>query len=221
MSPSPLVLSLSSNPLILNPLSSLRNLLNQSLDCIDISRWTGDRSSSSFISSQLHLLHSIVLEALALLKGPPLLEPRNPTPKDTPRRPGTPLPNAQIGEWWEDPVSAESFDPPLPPSLCLDLSLCDSSLVLTVRTLEPTSKELNLGERFAFAIGAQRRLEHDEMDNVFLFKGEQVRVKEKVRVEGSADPSLLSLSAKLAALERTVDGARRCLDVVSGKTYED
>jgi len=59
------------------------------------------------------------------------------------------------------------------------------------------------------------------MDNVFLFKGEQVRVKEKVRVEGSADPSLLSLSAKLAALERTVDGARRCLDVVSGKTYED
>ena len=222
MNPSPLVLSLSpSNPLLLNPLSSLRTLLNQSLDCIDISRWTGDRSSSSFISSQLHLLHSIILEALALLKGPPLLEPRNATPKDTPRRPGTPLPEAKIREWWEDPVSINSFDPPLPPTLCLDLSLCDSSLVLTVRTLEPTSKELNLGERFAFAIGAQRRLEHDEMDDVFVFRGEQVRVKEKVRVEGSADPSLLSLGAKLGALERTVDGARKCLDIVCGKTYEE
>lgn len=90
-----------------------------------------------------------------------------------------------------------------------------------MRTLEPTSKELNLGERFAFAIGAQRRLEHDEMDDEFVFRGEQVRVREKVRVEGSADPSLLSLGAKLGALERTVDGARRCLDVVSGKTYDD
>ena len=30
-----------------------------------------------------------------------------------------------------------------------------------------------------------------------MFKGEEVRVKEKVVVESSADPSLLSLGAKL------------------------
>jgi hypothetical protein len=71
-------------------------------------------------------------------------------------------------------------------------------------------------ERFAFAIGAQRRLEHDEMDDVFMFKGEEVRVREKVRVEGSADPSLLSLGAKLGALERTVGAAREALGIVGG-----
>ncbi|KAG9241599.1 RAVE subunit 2/Rogdi [Calycina marina] len=217
---SPLVLSLSADPLILAPLSSLRTLLNSSLDCIDISRWTGDRSSSSFISSQLHLLHSLILEALALLQGPPLLQPENHTPKSIPR-PGTPLPEAKTTDWNDDPIPASAFDPPLPPYLALNLSLCDSSLVLTIRALEPASKELNLGEKFAFAIGAQRRLEHDEMDDVFLVRGESVRVKEKVRVEGSADPSLLSLGAKLSALERTVDGARRCLGVVSGKRWED
>jgi hypothetical protein len=89
-------------------------------------------------------------------------------------------------------------------------------LVLTVRTLEPTAVQPNLGSRFAYAIGAQRRLEHDEMDDVFLYRGEEVRVKEKVRVEGSADPSLLSLGAKLGALERTVEGCRVGLSVVMG-----
>ena len=74
----------------------------------------------------------------------------------------------------------------------------------------------NLGSRFAYAIGAQRRLEHDEMDDFFMYRGEEVRVKEKVRVEGSADPSLLSLGAKLGALERTVEGCRVALGVVTG-----
>ncbi|KAH8601941.1 RAVE subunit 2/Rogdi [Bisporella sp. PMI_857] len=221
ITPSPLVLSLSADPVLLSPLSALRTLLNQSLDCVDITRWTGDRSSSSFISSQLRLLHTIILEALALLKGPPLLEPKNPTPNHTPARPGTPLPESPVTEWYDNPLPTNAFDPPLPPTLSLDLALSDSSLVLTIRVLEDAEKELNLGERFAFAIGAQRRLEHDEMDGVFIYRGERVRVREKVRVEGSADPSLLSLGAKLGALERTVVGARRCLDVVTGKKEDD
>lgn len=82
--------------------------------------------------------------------------------------------------------------------------------------MEPVSVQPNLGSRFAYAIGAQRRLEHDEMDDVFVYRGEEVRVKEKVRVEGSADPSLLSLGAKLGALERTVESARVGLGVVTG-----
>ncbi|TVY12474.1 hypothetical protein LARI1_G009511, partial [Lachnellula arida] len=48
-------------------LESLRDLLNQALDCVDITRWTGDRHSAPFISSQLHLLHSILLSSLSLL----------------------------------------------------------------------------------------------------------------------------------------------------------
>jgi hypothetical protein len=206
-------LSLSQDhPLILAPLTSLRTLINQSLDCVDITRWTGDRSSAPFISSQLHLLHSLILEALALLKGPPLLAPTNPTPGSTPPHNAP----SNSSEWTTSPPDLSTFVPPLPPSLSLDITLSDSSLVLTTRVLEPTSIQPNLGERFAFAIGAQRRLEHDEMDEVFVFRGEEVRVREKVRVEWSADPSLLSLGAKLGALERTVHGARVGLGVVTG-----
>ena len=118
--------------------------------------------------------------------------------------------------WHTDPPSDSTFTPPLPPTLSLTLTLSDTSLLLTLRTLEPTAVQPNLGSRFAYAIGAQRRLEHDEMDEVFMYRGEEVRVKEKVRVEGSADPSLLSLGAKLGALERTVESARMALGVVVG-----
>lgn len=54
------------------------------------------------------------------------------------------------------------------------------------------------------------------MDDVFVYRGEEVRVREKVRVEGSADPSLLSLGLKLGALDRSVEGVRRALGVVLG-----
>jgi len=49
-----------------------------------------------------------------------------------------------------------------------------------------------------------------------MYRGEEVRVREKVRVEGSADPSLLSLGAKLGALERTVAEKRKALEVLMG-----
>lgn len=127
----------------------------------------------------------------------------------------------QFQPWNESAPDPQTFDPPLPPDLSLDLHLCESSLVLTARVVESAQREQNLGERFAFAIGAQRRLEHDEMDDVFLFRGEEVRVKEKVRVVGGADPSLLSLGAKLGALELIVKGSRVALGVVTGKELDD
>jgi len=213
------------HPLILQSLSNLRTLLNQSLDCIDITRWTGDRHSVTFISSQLHLLHSILLEALALLKGPNLL-PHPPTPVST-SRPGSSaggLPILSGGEtekWNDSPPPPESFSPPLPNTLSLHLSLHDTSLLLTIRVLEPTSQEPSLGSRFALAIGAQRRLEHDEMDSTFTYRGEEVRVREKLRVESSTDPSLLSVMAKLGQLERTVEAARLALGIVSGVKIGD
>jgi hypothetical protein len=101
------------------------------------------------------------------------------------------------------------------------LSLHDTSLLLTIRVLEPTSQEPSLGSRFALAIGAQRRLEHDEMDSTFIYRGEEVRVREKIRVESSADPSLLSVMAKLGQLERTVEAARLGLSIVSGVKVGD
>ena len=92
---------------------------------------------------------------------------------------------------------------------------------MTCRVLESTAVQPNPMSRFALAIGAQRRLEHDEMDEVFLYRGDEVRVREKVRVEGSADPSLLSLGAKLGALERTVAERRKGLEVLMGVGEED
>lgn len=179
---------------------------------VAITRWTGDRHSAPFISSQLHLLHSLLLEALSVLKGPALLTPIHSAESGT----STPIPTPEGQAWFEAPPDPETFTPPLPPTLSLHLSLADSSLVLEVRVLEPTSVQPNPMSRFALAIGAQRRLEHDEMDEVFVYRGEEVRVREKVRVEGSADPALLSLGAKLGALERTVAERRKGLGVCMG-----
>lgn len=80
---------------------------------------------------------------------------------------------------------------------------------------------LGLVTKFAFAIGAQRRLEHDEMDGVYVLGGgERVRVREKVVVESSADPMMLVLGAKLGALERTVEAGRVGLGVVCGEEVD-
>lgn len=47
----------------------MRNLVNQSLDIVDVSTWTGDPLNASFIFSQLHLLHETIIEARQMLKG--------------------------------------------------------------------------------------------------------------------------------------------------------
>ena len=49
-----------------------------------------------------------------------------------------------------------------------------------------------------------------------MVNGEQVRVREKVVVESSADPMMLVLGAKLGALERTVEAGRVVLSVLMG-----
>jgi hypothetical protein len=54
------------------------------------------------------------------------------------------------------------------------------------------------------------------MDDLFMYRGEEVRVREKVRVESAADPVLLVLCAKMGALERTVAERRMALSVVMG-----
>ena len=57
------------NPLPIPQLTSLLTLLNQSLDIIDISLWTGDARDSSFIVGQLRLLADSIDEARLTLKG--------------------------------------------------------------------------------------------------------------------------------------------------------
>ncbi|KAK6603497.1 37S ribosomal protein Rsm22 [Botrytis cinerea] len=147
-----------------------------------------------------------------VVKGYPHRGQARPQRSLSPRIPHT---NPASLNWAHNPVDPDTFAPSLPSNVSLDLTISDGSLLLTIRVLEPVAQQVNFGSRIAFAIGAQRRLEHDEMDEVFMFKGEEVRVKEKVRVE-SADPRLMSVLAKVAALEHTVEGARAGLKIVMG-----
>jgi hypothetical protein len=198
--PAHLVLD-SEHSFLLAPLVTLRSLLNQSLDCVDITRWTGDRHSASFISSQLRLLHSLISEARSALKGPPLI----PTSSDS---------------WTADPIDPATFSPPLPDSLSFSVTVQEASLVFSIRALEPADAAPDIRSMFALAIGVHRRLEHDEAEQVFTYRGSEVKVREKIRVE-SADPSLMAAMAKLAALEHTVGMARKCLSIVMGEEMEE
>lgn len=66
-------LTLSQGPdapdLVLQQLVSVRNLVNQSLDIVDVSTYTGDPLNAGFIFSQLHLLKETISEARQMLKG--------------------------------------------------------------------------------------------------------------------------------------------------------
>ncbi|MCJ1401293.1 hypothetical protein MMC11_004505 [Xylographa trunciseda] len=194
--------------LVLTQLTSVRNLINQSLDVVDISTWTGDAHNANFIAGQLRLLVDFLQEARQALKGG----------------------DEVVGKWWESSIDENFFDPPLPPTLSFHLSIAEASLVLQLRTLQLTNPNsptsaftsdtlpgLSLRQRLGLAA---RLPEHDESGQVFTFRGQEVRVREKVRVE-SQDPSLMAVMAKLSALEHGVGVARRSLAIVMGVEDED
>ncbi|KAL2192603.1 RAVE subunit 2/Rogdi [Corynascus similis CBS 632.67] len=259
------------HPIHLTPLTNLHSLLTHSIDLLNLTLTysypsptattpiPSDLPPPNFLSAQLRLLSQSLSEALALLNGPPLWAP-DPS-------------------WTSQSVAPSHFTPPQPPtleggpgsssgsanpSLSFHIGIQDSSLVLSLRSLEPADAPVNFGTKLALAIGTARRLEHDEADKVFGYccseedhalavaegpgagsgnggntgptggspgshpvplsgtrkrKPVEVFVREKVRVE-SADPSLLSLSAKLTALSHTLALARRNLAAVLGEEFD-
>ncbi|KAJ6138548.1 hypothetical protein N7471_005034 [Penicillium samsonianum] len=201
-------LNLSQSPeapeLVLRQLVSVRDLVAQSLDIVDVSTWTGDPLNAGFIFSQLHLLLETINEARQMLKGE----------GDETR-----------GKWWDTSATENMFDPPLPPHLSFHLSITDSALVLLLRTLEPAalnhtptsfSSDISLtGFSIRDRLFGSRGPTHDEAGSVFQWQGEEVRVKEKVRVE-SQDPSLMAVMAKLSALEHEVMRCVAALRVLMG-----
>ncbi|KKK18313.1 hypothetical protein ARAM_001613 [Aspergillus rambellii] len=178
--------------LILSQLVSVRDLVNQCLDIVDVSTWTGDPLDAGFIFSQLHLLRETIAEGRQMLKG------------ET---------DGIRGRWWETSAPENMFDPPLPPCLSFHLSIADSALVLYLRTLESTTpthtptafaSDISLtGFSIRDRLFGPRQRPHDEVGDVFQWKGGEVKVKEKVRVE-SQDPSLMAVMAKLSALQHEV-----------------
>ncbi len=119
-------------------------------------------------------------------------------------------------------LPVKMFSPPLPSYLSFHLSISDAALLLHVRTLSPPSPpESSLtGLSIRTRLGlASRPPVHDELDQVFNYGGEEVTVKEKVRVE-SQDPSLMAVMAKLSALGHAVAGWRLRVGVVMGEDLE-
>ncbi|KAK6382709.1 hypothetical protein LTS17_003378 [Exophiala oligosperma] len=201
-------------------LQAVRSRINDSLDIIDIARWTGQSTDSSFISGQLRLLHDHLREARSYLKGPV-------TGAEVAAIPGA--------EWWNCSADESIFQPPLGDYLSLHFTIQDANLVLTVRTLAPTSpggtpstpaegsfslSGFNLRSKL-LGLGP-RPPNHDEMGEMFDWRGKQeVIVREKVRVE-SGDPSLMSVAAKLSALEHEVARWRMNLRIIlTGSVEED
>lgn len=217
-------LSISASPtaptIVLEQLTTARTLINACLDVVDATRWTGDQQDAGFISGQLRLLHENIQEAKGALKGW----------------------TQSQKEWWEEALDEKAFDPPLPGNVSFHLSISEAAVLLNVRTLEVAGPNtgastpaggggggggaaasysgLSLRERLAGVLGGGRQPFHDEAHETFSWKGQEVRVKEKVRVE-SQDPSLMAAMAKLGALERNVSVSRRALDVVMGKEIEE
>ncbi|KAK3331353.1 RAVE subunit 2/Rogdi [Apodospora peruviana] len=196
-----------------------------------------ESSSPQFLAAQLRLLAQSLAEASSLLKGPPLTtaDPSWTTRSVAPSHFASPPTSSHH----HTPQQNNDQNNAVPPPLSFHLSIQDSCLVLWLRSLEPADAPVNFGTKLALAIGTTRRLEHDESDKIFGFcctdddhphngpvlSGSKkpknnnteidVYVREKVRVE-TADPSLLSLSAKLIALSHTLELARKNLAAVMG-----
>ncbi|PSN70070.1 hypothetical protein BS50DRAFT_304170 [Corynespora cassiicola Philippines] len=197
-------LTISSAPqaptLVIPQLTAVRTSINTCLDVIDVTTWTGDAKNADFVSGQLRLLYDHIQEARQALKG--YSDVQSP--------------------WWENAVDEHIFDPPLPSNVSFHLYVFDAALLLEIRTLEVLNPgdEVHSGfsirDRLAVALGGARPPVHDEADRTFRYKGQEVRVKEKIRIE-SQDPALISAMAKLNALEHNVVLSRKALAIVMGR----
>ena len=120
-------------------------------------------------------------------------------------------------------LTAKTFSQPHPQTLSTHLSILDAALVLYVRTLlfhheDNTSLSgLSLRQRLGLA---PKLPEHDEVEQLFSYRGQEVKVREKVRVE-SQDPALMAVMAKLSALGHGVAVWRHSLSIVMGVSEED
>ncbi|KAK3064816.1 hypothetical protein LTS18_003676 [Coniosporium uncinatum] len=203
--------------LVLAQITTARNAIASCLDVVDVSTYTGDPANANFISGQLQLLDENLQEARNALKG-------DPGPLAAPTTTAGGSSNNINMPWFDNSAEEASFEPPLPGTLAVTTSIADAALRLEVRTLErvhsSSHHKISFRDQLAVALGGARTPTHDEANETFVFRGQEVKVKEKVRVE-SQDPALMAAMAKLGALERTLGLGRRALGVVMGMEGED
>ncbi|KAF7549769.1 hypothetical protein G7Z17_g6156 [Cylindrodendrum hubeiense] len=141
-------LSVSQSDVIhIHALDSLHTHLTQAIDLLSITLSKPQDPRS--LASTLALLADSLTDSSALLKGPPLTE-------------------ADPG-WVASSCPAYHFQPPPGPNFSFYIGLQESSIVLWLRTVEPTDAPVHLSTKLGLAIGTFRRLEHDEMDSIFNY----------------------------------------------------
>ncbi|KAL2283869.1 hypothetical protein FJTKL_09629 [Diaporthe vaccinii] len=153
------------HPIQIAALTTLHALLNHSIDLLTLTLSytyssgsaggaepppSPTRPTATFIAAQLRLLSQSLNEATSLLKGPQPL-------------------TASDATWVSKSCPPAHFSPPTGPNLSIQWGVQESQLVLWLRTLEPADAPVNLGMKFALAIGTTRRLEHDEAEQVFMY----------------------------------------------------
>ncbi|KAI0438072.1 RAVE subunit 2/Rogdi [Xylaria telfairii] len=178
------------HPIHLAPLVTLNALLTQAVDlaslCFTEVERKGQRdypATATFLSSQLRLLAQGIDEASAILKGSPTniteFKPAQSPSTAITSRPGTAVTDASIvttsssiteSDWTQCSAASSSFTPPLSHVVSFHVTIQDACLVLYLRALEPADAPVNLGIKFALAIGTTRRLEHDEAEKVFMYR---------------------------------------------------
>ncbi|KAI1309570.1 RAVE subunit 2/Rogdi [Xylaria venustula] len=177
-------------PIHLAPLVTLNTILTQAVDLASLCLTEGERKgqrdhsgTAAFLSSQLRLLAQGIDEASAILRGTPTniteFKTAQPPPSANASRPGTAVTEASVvatsssineGDWTQFSAASTSFTPPLSNTLSFHVTVQDACLVLHLRALEPADAPVNLGVKFALAIGTARRLEHDEAEKVFTYR---------------------------------------------------
>lgn len=124
------------------------------------------------MAAQLRLLSQTLAEAASLLKGPQPLTASDATwvsKSCSPRHflPASPPGHQNQNNHQQNHQNQQQQQPG--PNLSLHWGVQESQLVLWLRALEPAGAPVNLGLKFALAIGTARRLEHDEADQVFMY----------------------------------------------------
>ena len=223
---------------MLEQLSAVRRAVNNGLDAIDVAAWSGNPDEPAFVAGQLRLLAESIHDARSALRG------------YSDAAVGQWWERPVDEHVFDPPLPANVsfhltvFDAALVLEIrtLVDVRPASSSAAATAAggggggddAASPSASTftgLKLRDRLATALGGATSSilrppppfsapSHDEASRVFAFRGREVRVREKVRVE-TQDPALLASMAKLAALARCVDGWRRAVDVVGGRAMAD
>ncbi|KAK4169751.1 RAVE subunit 2/Rogdi [Cladorrhinum sp. PSN259] len=236
------------NPIHLQPLTTLHSLLSHSIDLLNLtlpytsSSQSDHTSSAPFLSAQLRLLSQTLSESISLLKGPntnPFSSPPSTDPSWTSRSASPthflpPLPT--LSHTVQQSLSffltiqesslilyLRTLEPANAP---VHFSTKLALAIGTSRRLEHDEADRVFGYHASPSPPQpQQPEEQAELPPLapvlsgtrIKNKEVEVYVREKVRVE-SADPALLSLTAKLTALGHTLALARRNLAAVMGES---